>query len=352
MEEKLQNLVNSIAPLDQKAMEKAQQRLDSLTKPPGSLGAMEEIVRKIAGITGSPLPGLPEKCCILMAADHGVVQEGVSAYPQEVTTQMVLNFLQGGAAMNVLAHHEGARLVVVDVGVAGTLPGHPMLLKRKVAPGTANMCLGPAMKRAEALEAIFVGVEVVNQLIDEGVGLVGIGEMGIGNTTPSTAIISFFGKYPVEEVVGRGTGVNDKHFMIKVNAIKKALAVNNPCRDDSLDVLAKIGGLEIAGMAGIVLGAAARRVPVVVDGFISGAAAIIAAKMAPLSASYLLASHLSDEPGHAAILKEVGIKPLLYMNLRLGEGTGAALAMNIIDASLKIMKEMATFDDAGVSGPA
>ncbi len=346
---KLTEIMAGIKPLDEKAMLEAQQRLDSLTKPLGSLGVLEEMVKKIAGITGETKPSIPKKTAILMAGDHGVVAEGVSAFPSEVTPQMVLNFLRGGAAMNVLARHAGAELIVVDIGVAAELPDHPMLKKKKIAFGTANMAEGPAMTREQAVAAIEAGIAVAEECIASGTGLIGTGEMGIGNTTPSTAIIACFAKEDVAMVCGRGTGVDDKCLELKVSAVEKALVVNKPDSADALDVLAKVGGLEIAGLVGVILAAAANRIPVVIDGFISGAAAVVAKRLNPLAADYMIASHLSEEPGHRAMLNLLELKPFLQMNMRLGEGTGAALAMTMIDAGIKITHEMASFSDAGVS---
>ncbi len=347
--EKLRETVARIVPPDVRAMAWAQRRLDDLTKPPGSLGVLEKMARQIAGITGQPRPALPEKTCILMAGDHGVTEEGVSSYPSEVTAQMVLNFLAGGAAMSVLARHAGARLVVVDVGVKSDLPQHPLLLGRKVAHGTANMALGPAMTREQAVAALEVGIGVAEECIRDGAGILGTGEMGIGNTTPSTAIVALYRGCNVAEVCGRGTGLNSEQLKRKISVIEKALAVNRPDPGDPLDVLAKVGGLEIAALAGVMLAAAAGRVPVVVDGFISGAAALIAAAIAPVCREYMIASHLSEEPGHKMMLELLGLEPCLHMNMRLGEGTGAALAMLLIDGAIKIINEMATFSEAGVA---
>ncbi|NLP36244.1 MAG: nicotinate-nucleotide--dimethylbenzimidazole phosphoribosyltransferase [Firmicutes bacterium] len=347
--EKLKSTLEKIAPPDRELEKEAQNYLDSLTKPVGSLGILEEIARKIAGITGELKPKCPQKACILMAGDHGVVAEGVSAYPQEVTPQMVLNFLSGGAAMNVLSRHAGAELIVVDIGVAADLPDDPILLKRKVAYGTNNFAKGPAMTREQAVAALEVGIEVAEDCIKRGASLLGTGEMGIGNTTPSAAITAFYKQCDAREVCGFGTGLNEDLLQQKVKVVEKAIAINQPQADDTLDVLAKIGGLEIAGMAGVMLAAAANRKPVMIDGFISSAAALIAAHLHPHAVDYMLASHLSEEPGHAIALEMLGIKPFLRMNMRLGEGTGAALAMPIVDASLKIMHEMSTFADAGIS---
>lgn len=348
--EKLQAVLQTITALDREAMEQARAHLDNLTKPPGSLGVLEEMVIRIAGMTGQAKPRLPRKTCILMAGDHGVTEEGVSAYPKEVTPQMVLNFLGGGAAMNVLSRHAGAELVVVDVGVAADLPDHPLLKNKKVAYGTNNMVKGPAMTREQAVAAIEAGISVAEEVLCAGTGLLGTGEMGIGNTTASSAVVAAYMDGDAATVCGRGTGINDERLRHKIAVVEKALRVNNPDTADPLAVLAAVGGLEIAGMAGVMLAAAAHRVPVLVDGFISGAAALIASRLHPLAADYLLASHLSEEPGHRVVLEMLKLKPFLRMNLRLGEGTGAALAMTMIDAALKITHEMATFASAGVSG--
>lgn len=345
----LEQTLQQIKPLDENVMKKTQARLDDLTKPPGSLGVLEDIAKQIAGITGHIVPELPKKAAILMAGDHGIVKEGVAPFPQEVTPQMILNFVNGGAAMSVLTRHENAKLYVVDVGVASDLPDVPSIIKRKVAYGTKNMAEGPAMTEEEAVKAIEVGIEIAEGAIDDGAGIIAIGEMGIGNTSPSTAIIATYSKLPIKDVVGRGTGVDDDRLKIKIAAIEKALEVNQPNPAKPLEVLAKVGGLEIAGLAGVILACAANRVPVIIDGFISGAAAVIAGEISPLAKKYMLGSHLSEEPGHKIMLDFIGIKPMLMMNMRLGEGTGAALAMNLVDASLKILKEMATFSEAGIS---
>ncbi|HZK25088.1 MAG TPA: nicotinate-nucleotide--dimethylbenzimidazole phosphoribosyltransferase [Oscillospiraceae bacterium] len=348
--EKLQSTLNRIVPTDKNKEEEAQRYIDGLTKPVGSLGVLEDIARQMAGITGQVKPQIPKKTSILMAGDHGVVAEGVSAYPQEVTPQMVLNFLSGGAAMNVLARHANAELIVVDMGVAVDLPEHPILLNRKVAYGTANMAQGPAMTREQAIAALEAGIEVAESYIATGTGLFGTGEMGIGNTTPSAAITAFYKGCSVAEVCGRGTGLDDQGLQLKIKVIEQAIAVNKPDPDDALDVLAKLGGYEIAGMAGVMLAAAANRVPVMVDGFISAVSAIIASRLHPHAVEYMLASHLSEEPGHITALSLLELTPFLRMNMRLGEGTGTALAMSMVDAALKIVHEMASFADAGISG--
>ncbi|NPV27446.1 MAG: nicotinate-nucleotide--dimethylbenzimidazole phosphoribosyltransferase [Firmicutes bacterium] len=344
----LQATIVSIKDLDQGAIEQAQRRLDNLTKPPGSLGVLEEIAARLAGITGNPRPVVGDKVIILMAGDHGVVEEGVSAFPKEVTEQMVLNFARGGAAINVLSRHVGARVVVVDIGVDAEIELSGVI-QRKVRRGTRNMAKGPAMTRAEAVEAIEVGIQVAQAEIGRGATLLGTGDMGIGNTTPSSAILAVFSGLPVSDITGRGTGLTDQALLNKVRVIEQAIRVNGPDPSDPLDVLAKVGGLEIAGLTGVILGAAACRIPVVVDGFISSAAALVASRLAPQSVQYMIASHASVEPGHRKMLELIGLVPMLHMKMRLGEGTGAALVMNLVEAATKIMAEMATFADAGVS---
>ncbi len=339
----------AIPPLDLAAADAARARQASLTKPTGSLGRLEALAVQLAAITGQARPNVTRKAVIVMAGDHGVTQSGVSAYPSDVTPQMVLNFLHGGAAINVLARQAGARVVVVDVGVAADLPEHAGLLRRKVARGTANMTLGPALTRAQAEAALSVGLEVVAAEIDAGLDLLATGDMGIGNTTPSAAIVAALTGAPVAQVTGRGTGVDDAGLARKVAAIETALRVNQPDPADALDVLAKVGGLEIAGLAGVILGAAARRVPVVIDGFISGAAALIAAGLAPAATGYMIAAHRSVEIGHRVLLDHLGLMPLFDLDLRLGEGTGAALAFHLVEAAARIHAEMATFAEAGVS---
>jgi nicotinate-nucleotide--dimethylbenzimidazole phosphoribosyltransferase len=347
--DKLQNTINRIEPLDQEAMRQAQARQDNLTKPQGSLGLLEELSVKVAGIQGTARPKIRDKVIITMAGDHGVTAEGVSLYPQEVTAQMVYNFLRGGAGINALARHVGARVVVVDMGVATDLEPHPTLLARKVAYGTKNMAQEPAMSREEAMQAIETGIEIVESELSRGVDIVGTGDMGIGNTTPSSAIVAALTGSTVADVTGRGTGIDDEQLAHKIETVEQALAVNRPDPADPLDVLAKVGGLEIGGIAGVVLGAAAHRLPVVIDGFISGAGALIAAELAPQVKDYLVAAHLSVELGHRPVLERLGLTPLLNLNMRLGEGTGAALGISLVEAAVKILDEMATFADAGVS---
>lgn len=343
-----QETLNSIKPLDEEAMVQARERQNQLTKPAGSLGVLEEISIKLAGITGKVINEVDNKTVVVMAGDHGVTDEGVSAFPKEVTPQMVLNFVHGGAAINVLARHAGAKVKVVDVGVA-VPTDNPSVINKKVKPGTANFAKEPAMTRDEAIRAIEVGIEIANQEIDDGANLLATGDMGIGNTTPSSAILAAITGKPIDGLVGRGTGINNGSLEHKKKVITDAISLLNPDKNDPVDVLAKVGGLEIGALAGLILGAAARRVPVVIDGFISSAGALVAGKLSPQAVDYMIASHSSVEGGHKVILDELGLKPMLYMDMRLGEGTGAALAMTLVEAATKIIKEMATFAEAGVS---
>jgi len=342
-------IIRRIRPLDEQAMDAARRRQDQLTKPQGSLGRLEELAIRVAGITGDERPRLALKAVIVLAADHGVTDEGVSAYPQAVTAQMVQNFLHGGAAVNVLARQVGARVVVADMGVATELPDHPDLVRKNIGRGTRNMTQGPAMPVEEARAAIAAGIAIVEAEIERGLDLVATGDMGIGNTTASSAIVAAITGRPVADVTGRGTGVDDAGWGHKVAAIERALAVNRPDSADPLDVLAKVGGYEIAGLVGVILGAATHRLPIIIDGFISGAAALIATELCPPAHDYLIAAHNSFEIGHRIMLERMELVPLLNLNLRLGEGTGAALAMHLIDDALAVFDEMATFADAGVA---
>ena len=345
----LKEIIKDIQPLDEAAMRSARARQDTLTKPPGSLGRLEELSIHLAGMKADPFPWVERKAVIVMAADHGVAREGVSAYPSDVTAQMVLNFLRGGAAINALARQAGARVTVVDIGVAADVEPLPGLLRRKVMCGTRNLAQGPAMTREEAEQAIQVGVDVLNEEAARGLDIVATGDMGIGNTTPSSAIVAAMTGLPVAQVVGRGTGIDDQALERKIKVIEQALVLNQPDANDPLDVLHKVGGLEIAGLAGVMIAAAHRRIPTVVDGFISTAAAMIAVGLASGVRDYLIGAHRSVETGHQAMLKHLNLVPLLDLDLRLGEGTGAVLAFHLIEASTRIQREMATFDEAGVS---
>ena len=347
---KLWEMVRRVEPLDGRAMREARLRQGVLTKPQGSLGVLEELSIRIAGIRGSSSPRIEKKVIVIMVGDHGVVAEGVSLYPQVVTSQMVYNFLRGGAAINVLGRHVGATVVVVDIGVAVDLEECPGLMAKKIAPGTKNIARGPAMNREQAIRSIEIGIEVVEEeLAKGGMDILATGDMGIGNTTPSTAILSAFTGAPVTAVTGRGTGLDDEQLQNKVRVIEEALSVNVPDAKDPIDVLAKVGGFEIGGIAGMIIGAAANHIPVVIDGFISGAGALLAVKLQPRVREYLVAAHISAESSHGVMLEEMGLVPLLDLGLRLGEGTGAALGISLVEAAVKILNEMATFSEADVS---
>ena len=348
--ERLKAILEAITPADRNLEPKIRAHLDNLTKPPGSLGELENLAIRYCLMTDTVSPQMGKKRIVTFAGDHGVADEGVSAFPSEVTPQMVYNMLAGGAGINVLARHVGADLQVVDIGVADPLEGGSNLVRRKVKPGTANMSRGPAMTREEAVQAILVGVELAHAAADDGVTLLGTGEMGIANTTPSSALYASLIPCPVVEVTGRGTGIDDTRLKHKIIVIERSLEVNGSMLADPLSTLAAVGGLEIAGICGLILAAAGRRLPVVVDGFISSAAALVAMRLRESVSDYLLFSHCSAEPGHRTFFERLGIRPILDLDLRLGEGTGAALAMHLIEGAVKIYNEMATFDSAGVSG--
>jgi nicotinate-nucleotide--dimethylbenzimidazole phosphoribosyltransferase len=340
------NTSSTIPPVDQYAQEAATARQAILTKPAGALGELERLSIRLAGMTGS-LEWLPRRRAVVVCAgDHGVVAQGVSAYPQAVTAQMVLNFLRGGAAINVLARQMNARVTVVDAGVAEPLQPHPDLVSRKIAAGTQDFSTGPAMTPEQADQCIQLGIEVAQAEVQRGLDILAVGEMGIGNTTAASALIAAITGAPVETVTGRGTGVNDQQWEHKVSVIRRALDVNRP---QGRDALQKVGGFEIGAMAGLMLGAAAKRVPVVIDGLISTSAALVAAQCDPAVTNYLVAGHRSVEPGHRIALQTLGLRPLLDLDLRLGEGTGAVLALPIVEAAMRTLQEMATFDSAGVS---
>lgn len=338
-----------IPPFDKTSAQKAAARQNQLTKPQGSLGRLEALSIQLAGMTGKERPRFAHKAVIVMAADHGVALAGVSAYPVEVTAQMVANIARNGAAVSVLARQNQARVVVVDIGVATDVSGLTGVLHHKVADGSANMLKGPALTPAQAEQAIAVGMQVLGEQATQGLDLVALGEMGIGNTTPASAITAVFTGLPVKDVTGRGTGLDDAGLQNKIKVIEEAIRLNQPDPGNALDVLMKVGGLDIAGLTGVIIAAAARRIPVVVDGFISGAAALVAVGLLPAVRPYLIASHLSVEAGHAAICKQLDLEPLLDLRMRLGEGSGAVLAFPIIEGAARILDEMATFAEAGVS---
>ena len=336
--------------LDKTSMASARDRQSTLTKPLGSLGKLEELSILLAGIFSNPMPKITKKTVILAAGDHGVVAEGVSAYPQEVTPQMVYNFLSGGAAINVLSKHAGADIIVLDAGVAADLPSHPLLRDVKIGRGTNNIAHGPAMTRDQAIQCLETGIQASQEAIDNGSDLIACGDMGIGNTTPSSAITSVITNTDPYITTGRGTGVDDSGLEKKVDAIKRAININNPDKNNGLDILTKIGGFEIGVLAGAMLGAASKNRPVIIDGFISGAAALIAWTISRNARNYFIAAHKSVEPGHTIGLRAMDLDPLLDMEMRLGEGTGAVLAMHIIEAAAKCLTDMATFAEAGVAG--
>jgi len=346
----IERYISNIAPFDREAMQSARARQDILTKPQGSLGRLEELSVQVAGITGQPIPQIKHKVALVMVGDHGVVEEGVSAYPQSVTAQMVENFLRGGAAINVLSRQMGVRVVVVDIGVATDLPSHPDLINKKIARGTSNLARGMAMTRTQAIQALDIGAGIIEDQIENGFDILATGEMGIGNTTPSTAIAAVLTGRPVEEIAGHGTGVNQAGLQRKIQVVRLALEINHPDPKDGIDVLAKVGGFEIGGLAGAILAAASNRRPVVIDGFISTAAAMIAVSLAPQVRDYLIAAHTSQEKGHHLMMEWLNVNPLLDLKMRLGEGTGAVIAISLVEAACKLLSEMATFSEAGVSG--
>ena len=345
----LTRTIETIKPLDRKSMAAAQERQNILTKPRGSLGRLEELSVQLAGIQGRPLPHAKQKAIITMAGDHGVAVEKVSNWPQEVTAQMVHNFLSGGAGINVIARQVGARVIVVDMGVTTKLKPHPQLLSRKIAAGTQNMARGPAMTKEQAIKAMEAGIEIITAEISKGLDIIGTGDMGIGNTTPSAAICAVMTGKPVQETTGRGTGLTDEQLAHKIEIVERAIEVNRLNPEKPLEVLAKVGGFEIAGLGGVMLASAAHRIPMVIDGFISGAAALIATAISPGLKDYLIASHCSAEAGHRPLLEYLELKPLLNLDMRLGEGTGAALGIFLAETAAKILAEMTTFTEAGVS---
>ncbi|UCH21516.1 MAG: nicotinate-nucleotide--dimethylbenzimidazole phosphoribosyltransferase [Deltaproteobacteria bacterium] len=350
----LERIINDIEPLDTSWVEKAKDRTARLVMPTRALGRLHEISEKLCAIQKTLEPSIYRKSFLVMAGDHGVVAEGVSAYPQEVTAEMIKTFLSGGAGINVLAEQVGAEIIVVDMGIIpeldlSTLPGDHNLIIRKVANGTANLARGPAMSAVEARRSILTGFQLAGDLFEKGAQILGTGDMGIGNTTPSAAIGAVLTRSNLEDMVGRGTGVDDQGLQRKRDAIQSGIQLNQPEPEDGLDVLAKIGGFEIGGIAGCILAGAYHKHPVVIDGFISTAGALIAHALCPAVTDYLFAGHCSEEPGHNLMLNYLGLQPILDLGMRLGEGTGAALAMGIMDGAVRIFKYMLTFEEAGVS---
>jgi nicotinate-nucleotide--dimethylbenzimidazole phosphoribosyltransferase len=345
----LERTLRQIAPLNETARQQALERHSQLTKPPGSLGRLEELGARLSAITGRIPPTVGRRAVIVFAADHGVAADGVSAYPQAVTAQMVANFLRGGAAINVLARQAQARVLVVDMGVVGPVPDRPELWRRRIGPGTRSFAREPAMSREQARASVEAGIEVASRVVSDGVGLLACGEMGIGNSTAAAALTAVFTGRPAREVAGRGTGIDDETLERKVRLLEQALELHMPGREDPLGALAAVGGFEIGAIAGAILAAAAGRVPFVLDGFIATAGALVAQALSPVSASFLIAAHRSVEPGHRAALDQLGAAPLFDLGLRLGEGTGAALAFPLVEAAARVLAEMATFAEAGVS---
>jgi len=347
----LNEAVSNIKPLDKESQDKAWKRWDNLTKPPRSLGRLEEIVVQLAGIMRTDRPKIDNRYIVVMAGDHGIAKSGVSAYPQEVTVQMVYNFLSGGAGINAIASKSNAKVLVVDVGVAKKIEiSHPFFRDYNVLRGTEDFSLGPSMSRESAVKSIEVGIKVTEELNTLGFDILGTGEMGIGNTTPSSAILSVFSpSTPLELLVGPGTGLDQERIKKKVDIISRAIEINKPDSNDPIDVLSKVGGLEIGAIAGLVIGCASLGKPVIIDGFISTVGALLAYKIAPNVLPYIIPSHLSKEPGHRIALELMNLKPLLTLDMRLGEGTGSAIGMLIIDCALSAYYNMKTFEEAGVS---
>lgn len=351
---KLEEITAGIQPADPLWVEKARGRTAQLAMPPRALGRLHEIAERLCGISGTLAPEVSRRAILVMAGDHGVAAEGVSAFPQAVTGEMVKNFIRGGAGINALARWAGADVIVVDMGIIPVVDslavqGSHSFRSCKLGPGTANLARGPAMAREQAEAAVLRGFELASELIAKGVQVIGTGDMGIANTTPSAAIGVVLTRTSAEKMVGRGTGIDDASLHKKRTVIEQAISSNRPDPSDGLDVLAKVGGFEIGGIAGCILAGAYRRRPVVIDGFISTAGALIAQALCPLVTDYLFSGHCSEEPGHRIMLKHLGLEPILDLGMRLGEGTGAALAMGVMDAAVRVFREVLTFEEAGVS---
>jgi len=349
----LGEILEGIRPVDGKWIEKARQRTAQLVMPTRALGRLHEISERLCGIQKTLKPSVSRKAILVMAGDHGVVDEGVNAYPQEVTGSMVQTFLRGGAGINAISRHVGAEVWVVDMGMIPeldllTMDGGDRLLIHKMGRGTENLARGPAMTREQAERAILTGFQLATELFQKGIEILGTGDMGIGNTTPSAAIGAVITGRDIEEMVGRGTGIDDDGLMRKREAVRRGIQVNQPDREDGLDVLAKIGGFEIGGISGCILAAAYHSRPAVIDGFISTAGAMVAHALCPTVGEYLFAGHCSEEAGHRAMLEYLGLRPILDLGMRLGEGTGGALAMGIIEGAIRVFRDVLTFEEAGV----
>ena len=341
--------IERIRPADSDAMRRAEARQLNLTKPPGSLGRLEDVSVRLAGVFGTEQPRIGGKAVVVSAGDHGVVAQGVTGYPQEVTIQMVMNFLGGGAAISVMCRQLGVRQIIVDAGVAAELPTHPELRSLSIGRGTEDISQGPAMSRGQAELCVEAGLNLAVEAVESGADLIATGDMGIGNTTASSAITATVTGRPPEETTGEGTGRTPEELQHKIAVVRTALEVNSPDAGDGLDLLSKVGGFEIGVLAGVVLGTAIMRRAVVLDGFISGAAALVADVLCPTTRDYMIASHVSAERGHRAALSHLGLPPLLDLGMRLGEGTGAVLALPVIEVAAACLSEMATFGEAGVS---
>ncbi|HOA20505.1 MAG TPA: nicotinate-nucleotide--dimethylbenzimidazole phosphoribosyltransferase [Sedimentibacter sp.] len=348
LESVLNEIIKGIKKPDSISAEGMQKRLDAKIKPLRSLGVLEDIAVQLAGIQGTEFPEVKGKAVLLMAGDHGVVKEGVSAAPQEVTAQLYYSYLNGGGGINVLTGHAGAKLICNDIGICGRLEP-PDLMANRIKNGTDNIAEGPAMTREEALRSLLTGAKIASEAIESGINILATGEVGIGNTTPSAALITVLTGCSVEEATGSGTGLKGDALKHKCNIIKKAIEINKPNLNDPIDVLSKIGGIEIAAMVGAILEAAYQNVPTILDGIISSAAALVAAKFNPIVIEYMIPSHSSEEKGELVALKHMGLEPRLFLNMRLGEGTGAALMFHIVEAAVKIADEMATFETSGVT---
>jgi nicotinate-nucleotide--dimethylbenzimidazole phosphoribosyltransferase len=351
---KLEEILKGIKPVDQEWIQKAQERTAQLVMPTRALGRLHEISEQLCGIQETLEPSINHKAILVMAGDHGVVEEGVSAYPQEVTPAMVQTFLAGGAGINAISRQVGADVWVIDMGVIADidttgLKGADRLVVQKIANGTANFTKGPAMSHQDAETAVVTGFQQAASLFEQGADILGTGDMGIGNTTPSAAIGVVLAGATVEKMVGRGTGVDDAGLARKRDVVRRGIEFNKPESDNGLDVLAKVGGFEIGGLAGAILAAAFHRRAVAVDGFISTAGALIAHALCPTVKDFLFAGHRSDEPGHRIMLEHLGLKPILDLGMRLGEGTGAALAMSVMEGAVRMFKEVLTFEEAGVA---
>jgi nicotinate-nucleotide--dimethylbenzimidazole phosphoribosyltransferase len=349
----LNQIIDDIEPADQEMIQQAREHTSRLVMPHRALGELHVIGERVCGIQRTMEPSVKEKAVLVMAGDHGISARGVSAYPQEVTGEMVKTFIRGGAGINVLARQVNARVLVVDIG---TIPdireqtsGENALVVKKIAKGTHNFTCGPAMTREQAEQSVMAGYETAADLFEQGIELLGTGDMGIGNTSPSSAIGAVITGHPVERMTGRGTGVDDEAFARKWQAIQKGIDINAPDPKDALDVLSKVGGFEIGGIAGAILAAARFHRPVLIDGLISTAGALLAHAMSPIVADYMFAGHRSVEQGHQRMLEHMGLRPILDLGMRLGEGTGATLAMHIIEAGVHVFLEVLTFEQAGVS---